>query len=125
AQQHPDLAWLRTAEDSQQIRIEQVRDLTADLALPSHAGGYKVGIVTPADALNRFAANALLKTLEEPPARTLLILVATEPSRLPPTVLSRCQRLRTRAPERAESIAWLTTVRGKQDWEAALDTLGE
>src|SRR2546430_17125131 len=70
SQQHPDLAWVRTAEDSQQIRIEQVRDLAADLALTSHAGGYKVGILTPAEALNRFAANALLKTLEEPPART-------------------------------------------------------
>src|SRR5215472_3526501 len=112
-------------EDSRQIRIEQVRELSAELALTSHGGGYKVGILTPADALNRFAANALLKTLEEPPARTLLILVATEPSRLPTTVLSRCQRLRIRAPGRAESIAWLTAVRGKGEWDAALDTLGE
>jgi DNA polymerase III subunit delta' len=122
---HPDVNWVRPQEDSRQIRIEQVRELSGDLALTSHSGGYKVGILTPADALNRFAANALLKTLEEPPARTLLILVATEPSRLPPTVLSRCQRLRIRAPERAESIAWLTTTRGKGDWDAALDTLGE
>jgi len=122
---HPDVSWVRPQEDSRQIRIEQVRELSGDLALTSHSGGYKVGILTPADALNRFAANALLKTLEEPPARTLLILVATEPSRLPPTVLSRCQRLRIRAPERAESIDWLTTTRGKGDWNAALDTLGE
>jgi DNA polymerase III subunit delta' len=122
---HPDVSWLRPQEDSRQIRIEQVRELTGELALTSHSGGYKVGILTPADALNRFAANALLKTLEEPSARTLLILVATEPSRLPPTVLSRCQRLRVRAPERAESIAWLTAVRGKGDWDAALNTLGE
>ncbi len=125
AQQHPDLAWLRTAEDSQQIRIEQVRDLAADLALTSHAGGYKVGIVTPAEALNRFAANALLKTLEEPPSRTLLVLVTTQPSRLPPTVLSRCQRLRVGAPARAEGVAWLTALRGTGDWNAALDVLGE
>ncbi len=125
AQQHPDLAWIRTAEDSQQIRIEQVRDLAADLALTSHAGGYKVGIVTPAEALNRFAANALLKTLEEPPARTLLVLVTTQPSRLPATVLSRCQRLRVRAPPRAESVAWLTALRGAGDWNAALEALGE
>jgi DNA polymerase-3 subunit delta' len=125
AQQHPDLAWIRTAEDSQQIRIEQVRDLAADLALTSHAGGYKVGIVTPAEALNRFAANALLKTLEEPPARTLLVLVTTQPSRLPATVLSRCQRLRVRAPARAEAVAWLTALRGAGDWNAALEALGE
>ena len=123
--QHPDLSWVRPQEESRQIRIEQVRELSAELALTSHGGGYKVGIIAPADALNRFAANALLKTLEEPPARTLLILVATEPSRLPPTVLSRCQRLRLRAPARAESVAWLTAVRGPADWDAALDTLGE
>jgi DNA polymerase III subunit delta' len=122
---HPDVNWLRPQEESRQIRVEQVRELSAELALTSHGGGYKVGIIAPADALNRFAANALLKTLEEPPARTLLILVASEPSRLPPTVLSRCQRVRLRAPGRAESIGWLTAVRGKADWEAALDTLGE
>ena len=125
ALQHPDLTWVRPLEDSRQIRIEQVRDLSAELALTSHGGGYKLGVITPADALNRFAANALLKTLEEPPARTLLVLVATQPSRLPPTVVSRCQRLRVRAPARSEATAWLTSTRGKADWDAALDALGE
>jgi DNA polymerase-3 subunit delta' len=75
--------------------------------------------------MNRFAANALLKTLEEPPPRTLLVLVASQPSRLPPTVLSRCQRLTVRAPARAAAVAWLTQVRGKGAWDAALETLGE
>jgi DNA polymerase III subunit delta' len=125
ALQHPDLSWVQPVEDSHQIRIEQVRDLSAELALTSHAGGYKVGVLTPADALNRFAANALLKTLEEPPPRTLLVLVATQPSRLPPTVLSRCQRLRVRAPTREEAIAWLTAARGPGAWDAALEVLGE
>ena len=73
----------------------------------------------------RFAANALLKTLEEPPARTLLILVATAPSRLPPTVLSRCQRLRGRAPTRAEALAWLERANSGANWGPALDTIGE
>jgi DNA polymerase III subunit delta' len=123
--QHPDLAWLQPAEDSRQIRIEQVRELASELALTSHAGGYKVGVLTPADALNRFAANALLKTLEEPPARTLLILVVTQPSRLPPTIRSRCQRIKVRLPARAEAVAWLTAARGAGDWEAALEVLGE
>jgi len=125
AWQHPDLTLVTPLEDSRQIRIEQLRDLAADLALTSHAGGYKVGVITPADSMNRFAANALLKTLEEPPPRTLLILVASQPSRLPPTVLSRCQRLTVRAPERAEAVAWLTEVRGQGDWDAALATVGE
>src|SRR2546427_201268 len=77
ALQRPDVTWLRATEESRQIRIEQVRDLAAELALTAHGGGYKVGIVSPADALNRFAANALLKTLEEPPPGTLLVLTAT------------------------------------------------
>ena len=125
ALQHPDLGWVSPLEESRQIRIEQVRDLAADLALTSHAGGYKVGVITPADALNRFAANALLKTLEEPPARTLLVLVAAQPSRLPTTVLSRCQRLRIAPPPRAEAVDWLEAVRGAGDWNAALGVLGE
>jgi DNA polymerase-3 subunit delta' len=125
ARQHPDLQWLRPEEDSRQIRIEQVRELASELALTSHGGGYKVGVIVPADALNRFAANALLKTLEEPPARTLLVLVATAPSRLPPTILSRCQRLTIRAPGRAQSRAWLEAARGAGEWDPALDVLGE
>jgi DNA polymerase-3 subunit delta' len=125
AWQHPDLTLVAPIEDSRQIRIEQLRDLAAELALTSHSGGYKVGVLTPADSMNRFAANALLKTLEEPPARTLLMLVASQPSRLPPTVLSRCQRIAVRAPARAEAVAWLTGVRGKGAWDAALETLGE
>ena len=66
-------------EDSKQIRIEQARELSAHLALASHQGGYKVALIEPADALNWNAANALLKTLEEPPPRTVLILVAQQP----------------------------------------------
>ena len=125
AGQHPDLTSLRLVEDSQQIRIEQVRELSEELSLTSHQGSYKVGLVSPADALNRFAANALLKTLEEPPARTLLILVATQPSRLPPTILSRCQRIRVRAPARSEATAWLQATRGPGGWDSVLDVLGE
>jgi DNA polymerase-3 subunit delta' len=123
--QHPDLARVVPIEESKQLRIEQVRELAAELALTSHQGGYKVGILAPADSLNRFAANALLKTLEEPSARTLLILVATQPSRLPATILSRCQRLRVRAPARSEAIAWLQQARGDGDWNGVLDVLGE
>ncbi|MDB6107221.1 MAG: holB, partial [Gammaproteobacteria bacterium] len=95
--QHPDWINVRPIDDSRQIRIEQVRELAQDLALTSHQGGYKVGVLSPADVLNRFAANALLKTLEEPSGRTVLILVVTQPSRLPATILSRCQRVRVAA----------------------------
>jgi DNA polymerase-3 subunit delta' len=123
--QHPDLVRIYPTEDSKQLRIEQVRELAQELSLTSHQGGYKVGILSPADSMNRFAANALLKTLEEPPPRTLLILVATQPSRLPATILSRCQRLKVRAPSRAESLEWLQASRGAGDWTGVLDVLGE
>jgi DNA polymerase III subunit delta' len=125
ARRHPDLTFVSLEENSRQLRIEQVRDLGAELALTSHAGGYKVGILSPADALNRFAANALLKTLEEPSARTLLVLVVSQPSRLPATILSRCQRLRVRAPAREAALSWLRAARGEEPWAAALDTLGD
>jgi DNA polymerase-3 subunit delta' len=123
--QHPDLVVLQPIEDSRQIRIEQIRELSEELALTAHQGSYKVAVITPADSLNRFAANALLKTLEEPPARTLIMLVVTQPSRLPATILSRCQRIRIRAPARKEAVAWLEASRGADDWNAVLDTLGE
>src|SRR5579859_1700222 len=122
---HPDWINVRPTDESKQIRIEQVRELAQELALTSHQGGYKVGVISPADVLNRFAANALLKTLEEPPPRTVLILVVTQPSRLPATILSRCQRIRIRAPARQEAVAWLEASRGPEDWNAVLDTLGE
>jgi DNA polymerase III subunit delta' len=123
--QHPDLARVHPIEDSKQLRIEQVRELAQELSLTSHQGGYKVGILSPADSMNRFAANALLKTLEEPSARTLLILVATQPSRLPATILSRCQKLKVRAPSRVESIEWLQAQRGAGDWAGVLDVIGD
>jgi DNA polymerase-3 subunit delta' len=123
--QHPDWISVRPIDDSRQIRIEQVRELAQELALTSHQGGYKVGVLSPADVLNRFAANALLKTLEEPPRHTVLILVVTQPSRLPATILSRCQRIRVPAPSRDEAVSWLESTRGKADWKAVLDILGE
>ena len=123
--QHPDLTSMGLIEDSQQIRIEQVRELCAELALTSHQGGWKAAIIDPADALNRFAANALLKTVEEPPPRTLLVLVAAQPSRLPATLRSRCQRLVVRPPTRAQSLAWLEAARGPAEWGAVLDVIGE
>ena len=122
---HPDWVQVHPIEESKQIRIEQIRELGEELSLTSHQGGYKVGVISPADVLNRFAANALLKTLEEPPPRTVLILVVTQPSRLPATILSRCQRIRIAAPERSEAVAWLDATRGKGNWNAVLDIVGE
>ena len=122
---HPDLLQVSLEEDSQQIKIDQVRELKDELALASHQGGWRVAILDPADALNRNAANSLLKTLEEPAARTLLVLVAQQPSRLPATIHSRCLRVRILAPTRTEALRWLERARGAGDWNAVLDLIGE
>ncbi|MFO0226959.1 MAG: hypothetical protein ACK52B_00905 [Gammaproteobacteria bacterium] len=127
AGEQPDLLTLRPIEDSKEIRIDQVRELAAELALTAHGGGRKVAILAPAERLNRNAANALLKTLEEPPGDALLLLVTGEPWRLPVTVQSRCTRLRSRVPGDDESVAWLQAQRpgsSAVDWRAALAVLG-
>ena len=76
---------------STQITIQQIRDLAQFVNLTSHRDGYRVVLLHPAETMNANAANALLKTLEEPPARTLFVLVTHHPGRLLPTLLSRCR----------------------------------
>ena len=124
ADQHPDVTRLSPEGDSTQILIQSVRDLSADLALTAHGRGYKVALIAPAEAMNHFAANALLKTLEEPPARTVVLLVTSQPSRLLPTLRSRCSRLRLRGPSRDSAAAWLEGARGAGPWAEALAATG-
>jgi DNA polymerase III subunit delta' len=116
AGQHPDVTPLSPEGESSQILIQAVRDLAADLALTAHGHGYKVAIVSPAEAMNVFAANALLKTLEEPPRRTLVLMVTSQPSRLLPTLRSRCSRLRLTGPSRKEAAQYLSAARGEGPW---------
>jgi len=79
---------------SAQIRVEEVRRLKSFFSLSAAEGGRRVAIVDAADEMNTSAANALLKLLEEPPARSTLLLVAHQPARLLPTIRSRCRELR-------------------------------
>jgi DNA polymerase-3 subunit delta' len=124
AGQHPDVTQLSPEEDSEFIKVEAVRDLIADLSLTAHGRGYKVAILFPAHALYPNAANSLLKTLEEPPARTLLLLVTSQPSRLLATLRSRCSRLRLPGPSRKEAAEFLAAARGPGAWEEALSATG-
>jgi DNA polymerase III subunit delta' len=124
ADQHPDVSRLSPEGDSSQILIQSVRDLAAELSLTSHGRGYKVAIVSPAEAMNHFAANALLKTLEEPPKRTLVLLVTSQPSRLLPTLRSRCSRLRLAGPSREAAADYLARERGAGPWSEALAATG-
>lgn len=91
---HPDIAWLEPQSKSRQILIDQVRDdLIRPFSQTSFSGGWKVGVILCADRMNAQAANALLKTLEEPPPRSMLLLITDEPQSLLPTISSRCQRI--------------------------------
>ena len=92
---------------SRQIRIDEVRGLIDWTTRTSARGRGKVAVLHPAEALNLQSANALLKTLEEPPAGTRLVLTAADPVLLLPTVRSRCQRLPLPAPPAAQAAAWL------------------
>jgi DNA polymerase-3 subunit delta' len=104
---------------SRQIRIDQVRELQDFLAIGTHRGGLRVVVVRPAEAMNLATANALLKSLEEPPPGTAFLLVSSAPDRLLPTVRSRCQKIAVAPANAADAAAWLKT-HGLQDAEAAL-----
>lgn len=90
---HPDVLWLRPESKSRVITIEQVRELLQTVHLKPSEAEFKVAAVVEVDRLNVQAANAFLKTLEEPPPRSVLLLLSTEPSRILETILSRCLRL--------------------------------
>ena len=95
------------AKPSREIKIDQVRQAIAWSQQTSGRGRGKVLLLHPADMLNPTAANALLKTLEEPPGRLRLLLTSADPERLLPTVRSRCQRLRLDLPAPEAALAWL------------------
>ncbi len=104
---HPDFAQVSPEEDSKQIKVDQIREFIGFMALSRQYDRYKVAIIAPAEAMNVNAANSLLKTLEEPAAYSLLILVTCQPSRLPATIRSRCQQLKFSAPPREVALGWL------------------
>jgi len=104
---HPDSYVVRLEEDAQQIKVDQVRGLIESLSLKSYRGGYKVGVIEGAEALNVNGANAFLKTLEEPTANTVLIMIARPSHRLPATIASRCLRLTLTPPAAEIARAWL------------------
>lgn len=99
---HPDLLTIERAFDEKrkkfraEIVVDDIRDAGQFLRLTSQGGGYRVVIIDSADEMNRNAANALLKVLEEPPGKTVIILVSHTPGRLLPTIRSRCRALKLR-----------------------------
>lgn len=122
--QHPDFCMVQPEPEKRSISIEQIREAIRFLNLKSHQSGAKLALISPAHAMTRPAANSLLKTLEEPPGNSCLILVASAQSRLPATIVSRCRRVRIPIPPRSVAKAWLSEHAQGQDWEIALDLAG-
>jgi DNA polymerase-3 subunit delta' len=113
---HPDLSIIvptppkntTSKKPALHIRIDTIRELSSKLSSTSQMEGYRVAVIENADRLVMQASNALLKTLEEPGADTMIILVTSNPHRLPITIRSRCQSIRFNCPDKAEALAWLT-----------------
>lgn len=93
AENHGDIHWVRAESKSRIISVDQMRELMQEIFLKPNDAEYKVAVIVAADRLNVQAANAFLKTLEEPPAKSVLILLTTEQQRLLETIISRCLRL--------------------------------
>lgn len=92
---HPDVVWIEPESKSRQIRIEQIRDvILAQMSQTAYEGGWRASVLVGAERMTEAAQNALLKTLEEPPPRAVLILLTEDSSQLLPTIRSRCQRIR-------------------------------
>jgi len=121
---HPDLHWLRKPEDKKSIGVDQVREACDALGMTSMRGGYRVALISPANIMTTSAQNALLKTLEEPAPRTLLVLVTSRPSQLLPTLRSRCQRVEVPRPPGEQATAWLAGQLGSTPSPRLLELTG-
>jgi DNA polymerase III subunit delta' len=120
---HPDLLVISPEEGKAQIKIEVIRELRRLTDYPPLGGGWRVVLIKPAEALsiqNDAAANALLKTLEEPPAHHLLVLIARSEAELLPTIVSRCHKLAFAPLPSALIIRELESRRGLPRSQAAL-----
>ncbi|WP_333688868.1 DNA polymerase III subunit delta' [Methylococcus capsulatus] len=121
---HPDYLHIEPEEAGKRITVELVRRLIDRLSLKPQYGASRVVVIRPAHAMNMAAANSLLKTLEEPDPHTLFLLISERPAQLPATVLSRCQRLDVRLPEREEALRWLRGQGVGEEAEALLAMAG-
>jgi DNA polymerase III delta prime subunit len=107
---HPDVHWIEPESKSRRIVIESIREMIQRMAQTSYQGGWKAGVLLHADRMNEPASNAFLKTLEEPPGRTLFLLVTADPQFLLPTIQSRCQRISAAGGESIDAAAWAPRV---------------
>ena len=120
----PDCKLINPDEGKEIIFIGQIRELKSFMFLTSLKGRGKVAIINPAHAMNRAAANSLLKILEEPPQDTLIILITEANNNLPKTIISRVQIIEVNRPTREETLNWLSTINPEQGWGQIIDIFG-
>ena len=112
---HPDYFEIDIPEDKQVIPVDLIRELIEKMQLTPGIGRHRAGLLVTAEAMNRNAANALLKTLEEPAGGAWLILCSDQPARLPATIRSRCQQLSVRPPAVEQARQWLVETCAEVD----------
>ncbi|NQU77317.1 DNA polymerase III subunit delta' [Candidatus Falkowbacteria bacterium] len=105
---HPDITTIKKKEDKKNIAIEQIRELQKKLSLNSFSNGYKTAIIDQAETLSEEGQNSLLKTLEEPTPKTILILVTSKINQIPETIISRSQVIRFKPASQNEIAKHLT-----------------
>lgn len=124
ARQLPDVTWVEPENKSRIISVEQIRSLIDTVAQTAFGGGWKVGVVLACDRMKAEGANAFLKTLEEPPGKTLLLLVTDQMQGLLPTIVSRCQKVVLAEPD--PEPVWmekLVDILSRHNDESGLQTL--
>lgn len=120
ADSHPDFRLIQPEKEGHAIKIDQIREVSEFIQQTAHQGGARVVLISPATAMNNYAANALLKTLEEPAPQTLLILISEQRAKLPITLVSRCQQIRFFVPPSEEALSWLHSQDQQIAWEPIL-----
>lgn len=122
---HGDFRWLQPEGDSRVIKIDQVRKAVDFANWTAGFGQRKVLVIAPADSMNTNAANALLKSLEEPAANTHLVLVCHRLHGVPATIRSRCQLLKLPLPPAEAALQWLDSLTGDRQDSAGLLQLAQ
>ena len=117
---HPNILWIEPEKAGAAIKVDQIREVSEFVSQSSLKGHRRFVIINPADDMNINAANALLKTLEEPAHGAMLILISSEAQRMPATILSRCQRFVFPRPEKTMALNWIAQQRKIDDAELLL-----
>ena len=117
---HPDLIIIGPDREKKAIGIDQIREINRHLAFSPVLGQHRIIIIDPAERMSGEAANAFLKTLEEPPPGNILILNVRDPDQLPPTIVSRCQRVPFKPLPNEDMVNWLVNERNMDSEKAKI-----